>query len=524
MRARAKKISAFLPPSLAILTTLCLASSSPASPPPIQIIWDVHMDPLNGIPLAQRPGVYAAWRDAANWVLDVAALRGAKITFLAVGEYMEYTLEDPSNGFPLMQRFYASGGSVGTHSHSEKQIGPRQWINLPPNATPADVEELWADHVALADQVVRQALDITDPAAIRAVNNTRGSHIPTDDTLFNSLMQQYGFSMRQQGPDEEFYLYFKHYAMNAYRPSGTHFLSHDSMGSLPVDSPFGPVLGSNGPHLGIVQDMRLPAHQARFLLELLNWLDEHYVTGRERVWTFGWGTHGSDITPTGVSRTSVEPMLDWLKNHFIDQPVSGVTVATFSSSRQSRDLYYAWEAAHPAEVPFAYPPSTTVWAQYPYLLPVARYLVDGQWVSVVTVGPVRLHRVTAAAAIGGPFDMYVAYPAAAADAVVDLSSILGAGQIAVVDPRSGLAPAQPTSAVRIHKTGAILVPTVKRLALPDGDVNIDGYRDGRDISAFVLVALGIDTDPRRLEAADMSIDGVVDGVDIQLFVDALLAG
>lgn len=523
MRTEGLCIPPVLSRSLTILIALGLAQGSPASPPPIQIIWDVHMDPLNGISIAQRPTVYAAWRDAANWALDAAALRGAKITFTAVGEYMEYTLEDPANGFPLMQRFYASGGSVGTHSHSEKQIGPHQWINVPPNPSEADVLEAWADHVGLADQVVQQALGITDPAAIRAVNNTRGSHIPSDDTWRISLMQQYGFTMHQQGPSEEFYIYFKHYVMNTHRPSGAHFLSHDPAGPV-VESPFGPVLGTNAVHFGIVQDMRVPAVQARFLLELLNWLDEYYVTGGERVWTTGWATHGSDITPAGVSRTLVEPMLDWLKNNFIDQPVSGVTAGTFSSARQCRDLYYAWEAGHPGEAPFDYPPSTTVWAQYPYLLPVARYLVDAQWASVVTVGPVRLHRVTAAAAIGGPFDMYVAYPTAAADAVVDLSSVLGVGQIAVVNPRSGLAPGQPTSAVGVRKTGAILVPTVKRLALPNGDVNIDGFRDGRDISAFVLVALGIDTDPRRAEAADMNIDGAANVGDVQLFVEGLLAG
>jgi hypothetical protein len=519
-------LRAFAISMLLLVIGLCCVRPAPADePPPIQIIWDVHMDPLNGIPLAQRPTVYAAWRNAANWALDAAALRGAKITFLAVGEYMEYTLGDPANGFSLMQRLYASGGSLGTHSHSEKQIGPHQWINLSPNATPADVDELWADHVTLADQVVQQALGITDPAAIRAVNNTRGSHLPSDETQFGSLMQQYGFTMRQQGPEEEFYTYFKHYVMNAYRLSATHALSHDPLRTAPVDSPFGPVLGSYGPHgpQNTVQDMRLPALEARFLLELLNWLDEYYVTGRERVWTFGWATHGSDITPTGVSRNFVEPMLTWLKTNFIDQPVSGVTSAAFSSSRQSRDLYYAWEAGHPGEVPFDYPPSTTDWAQYPYLLPVARYLVDGQWVSVVSVGPARLHRVTAAAASGGPFDMYVAYPAAAVDAVVDLTSVLGTGQIAVVDPRTGLAPPQPISAVGVRKTGAILVPTVKRLALPNGDVNLDGYLDFGDINPFVAVLTGGDTDPQHRAAADINRDGQPDFADINPFV-ALLSG
>lgn len=328
-------------------------------PPPIQVIFDLHMDPLNAIPLAVRPNVYADWRDAAEWALDVCEPRGARITFLSVGEYMEYTLEDPVS-WPLIERLFNGGGTIGTHSHKEKKYGPHDWRNLPPNATMQQIVELWHDHVDAVDAVITAALGVTNPKEIRAINNTRGAHVPSDDTARIALMAQFGFTMHQQGPCEQFYAYFEHYPMNPFRPWGQHYLTHDPSGPV-VTSPFGPVLGRDAVHFGILQDMRLPAMKARFLLTLLNWLDDVYIRSTGRVWNFGWAAHGSDIVPGKPTRAALGPMLDWLKNNFVDQSAGGRKAMVFSSARRSRDLYYAWEAAHPGGVSFSYPASETNW-------------------------------------------------------------------------------------------------------------------------------------------------------------------
>jgi hypothetical protein len=496
-------------------------TSAPAraeEPPPIQVIFDLHMDPLNGIPLNMRPEVYANWREAADWLLDTCAARGAVLTFLSTGEYMEYTLADPAS-WPLIARL-AAGGTLGTHSHIEKKYGPHDWRNLPPNPPMDLIVAAWHDHTAAMDLVINAALGITDPEQVRALNNERGAHLPSNDAARIDLMAQFGFTMHQQGPEEEFYAYFGHYVLNPYRPSGAHFLSHDPAGPVVV-SPFGPVLGVAGLHGGVYQDLRLPAAQTLFLLTLLNWLDDACVTGTSRVWDFGWAAHGSDIVPGQPTRAAVEPMLDWLKTNFVDQPVSGRLAMSFSSAAQSRDLYLAWEAGHPDAVPFDYPANATDWALYPYLLPVARYLAGGQYVQTQTVGAVQLHEVTAAAEIGGPYDLYVVLPSGADAVVVDLSPGVGPGTLAAVVPRTGLSPPVATDAVLVPPTGLLLVPTTKRLGLCNGDVNLDGYLDFGDINPFVAVLTGQDTDPQHHAAADINRDGQPGFGDINPFVALL---
>jgi hypothetical protein len=161
--------------SLTILGA-CGVSALAEEPPPIQVIIDLHMDPLNGIPLANRPTVYAAWRDAAEWMMDECDARGAKVTFLSVGEYMEYTLADPGS-WPLIQRL-AAGGTLGTHSHSEKKYGPHDWRDLPANAPMQLVIASWQDHIMAVDAVVAAALGFSDPNEYRTINNSRGAHLP----------------------------------------------------------------------------------------------------------------------------------------------------------------------------------------------------------------------------------------------------------------------------------------------------------------------------------------------------------
>lgn len=57
-----------------------------------------------------------------------------------------------------------------------------------------------------------------------------------------------------------------------------------------------------------------------------------------------------------------------------------------------------------------------------------------------------------------------------------------------------------------------------------GDLNASGGIDMGDISLFVAVLLGIDTDPVHVTNCDLNCDTRADGLDIQPFVDALLGG
>jgi hypothetical protein len=436
---------------------------------PIMVLMDLHADPMPGNLQVQQQ-IYQDWVDASNWTLDVTDPRGAKVSFLSTGQFMEWVLADPVQGHPLMQRLYASGDMLGTHSHKKVKIGPYNWQDLGPNPTQAEIDQLWNDHIGAVNAVITAALGVSDPNQIRAINCSRGSHLPSDDAQRIQMMADFGFTNHQQGPGEQFYAYFKHYPMNPFRPSGTWFMEHDPTTEVIV-VPFGPVLGNNSVHFNILQDMRMQAVQARFLLELLNWLNDVHVAQTERVWVTGWAAHCSDVVPGTSTRDELAPVLDWFIAHFIGQQVSGRVAASFASVPEARDAYYTWEANHPGEISFSYPVSQTNWGLYPYLIPAVKYLTDAWYEEAMPqVGIVRWHRFTAAADIGGPYDLYVAYPIDDVPDTVDLSSWLGVGDIAVVDPATGVAQFIPTDTVTIEKTGNILVPPNKVISLEPGGV------------------------------------------------------
>jgi len=439
-------------PVLAALVTLH-ASVAAA---PIMVVMDLHADPMFGTPAIQEQ-VYNEWVDNANWLLDVTEPRGAKVSFLTTGEFAEWVIEDAVRGHALIQRLYASGGLIGTHSHNKIRMDAHNWQALPPDPTPPQVLQHWNNHVTTINVMITAALGLSDPAQIAAVNCVRGTHTPSDDAWRIQLMADFGFTNHQQGPGEQFFAYFKHYPMNPFRPLGTRFLEHDPGGPV-VAAPFGPVLGRNEVHYNIEQDMRVPAVQARFLLELLNWLHDRHVANTDRVWQTGWASHASDIAPGTETRNAMTPMLDWLVTHFVNETVGGETAATFASMADVRDAYYAWEAANPGAVSFSYPADETRWDLYPYLRPVATYLSEALYdTAMPPVGTVRWHQLTAAAAIGGPFPLYVAYPVDASDAIVDLSSALGSVQVAAVDPDAGTYVVYPATAVHVPVTGALLM-------------------------------------------------------------------
>jgi hypothetical protein len=495
-------------------------------PQPIRVLLDLHADPLPGTPPVQLQ-VYRQWVAASDWLLDTAEPYGAKISFLSVGGFMEWALGDTVGGHPLVQRLYASGGQIGTHSHDEARFGVHDWRSVGMNP-PADlVLKLWNDHVGMVNSVITTALGVSDPDEIKAINCSRGSHVPAEDSTRIQMMADFGFTIHQQGPDEQFYAYFRHYPMNPYRPSGAWMLQHDPDGPV-VICPFGPVLGKNETHFGIPQDMRMVKVQGRFLLEVLNWLHDVHVAGSERVWVTGWAAHCSDVMAGTPTRAEYPPMLAWLQQHFINQPVGGQTAAVWSGVKEARDAYYVWEAAHPGEISFSYPVDETDWNLYPYLRPAVAYLVDASYEAAMpAAGTVRWHRLTASATAGGPYDLHVAYTTDGAPVVVDLSASLGSGEIAVVDPSTGCFHVALTGAVEVGAIGAILVPLASVVSFEiqgSGDMDGDGAATLADVPDFVAALLDPEgAGPAARCAADCNVDGRLDGKDIEWFVARLLS-
>ncbi|HNQ24474.1 MAG TPA: hypothetical protein PKK06_15415 [Phycisphaerae bacterium] len=486
---------------------------------PIMVLIDVHADPMWGTPQVQVQ-TYHDWVVAVDWALDQTDAHGAKISFLSTGQFMEWVLEDPVGGLPLIQRLYASGGQIGTHSHNKIRVGTHVWQELPLNPPQNLILQHWNDHIGAVNAVVTAALGVSDPAQIAAINLDRGAHVPGDDTLRIQMMADFGFTNHQQGADEQFYAYFEHYPMNPFRPTGALFLQHDPQGPIVV-VPFGPVLGRNDTHFGIPQDMRVPAVQGRFLLEVLNWLHDVHVAQTGRVWVTGWAAHAADLVPGTLTHNAWNPVLDWLTQHFINQSVGGQPAATFASVRDARDAYYAWEAAHPGATSFTYPDTQTNWELYPYLVPAVTYLM-GAWYeeALPAVGTVRAYRLTAGSAAGGPFTLYVAYTTDGLPAVVDLAALLEAGPWATVSPATGVPHLVNPEAVEVATIGTLLIPHDKFVAFPGtGDFDEDGDVDLYDFAHFQNCFSGTEAPPIGWDClpGDFDLSERVDQADYAAF-------
>ncbi|HSW46024.1 MAG TPA: hypothetical protein VLM89_10680 [Phycisphaerae bacterium] len=172
-----------------VLISLAVPGKVAVGTGPILVLFDVHADPMAAPPVGVQQ--YAEWIDALNWALNACEPRGARISFLSVGQLMEYVLADTAAGHPLIQRLYASGRMIGTHSHSDIQAGPYNWRNLGPNPSTEQVLENRNDHIATVNAVITSALGVSDPAQIRAINCSRGAHIPSDDAERIAMMAAY---------------------------------------------------------------------------------------------------------------------------------------------------------------------------------------------------------------------------------------------------------------------------------------------------------------------------------------------
>ena len=477
-------------------------------PAPIHVISEVHCAPMSGFSVEAQEDVYNEWVSAVTLGLDDIEALGGRLSYLSTGQFMEWVLERPTTGLPLMQRLYASGGQLGTHMHSKRRASLFNWVPADTSTIP-NIQAMWDDHIGLVDTVINVGLGITDPTEVRVVNSLLGTHEPSDNELRMNLMGANGFVGHEQGPCEEFFVYFNHYAMNPWRPSGVQFLEHDPDGHV-VLVPFGPGLGKHAVHFGILQDMRLPAVQARFLLEILNWLDDAHIAHTGKVWVSGWGAHCHDLMAGTETREAWIPTFSWFNEYFVDVLVGGSIAATFSTIPDAREAYLNWETAHPGETSFDYPELGTDWQKYPYLVAAARYLVDARLAaSLPAVGDVQLHRLVGSAE-DDPHVMYVAYVSGSDGATEDLSRHISETTIAVVNPRIGTWDIVPTTAVPIPVEGVILVPVGRtRTITMFGDLNGDGRIAGADL-ALVLAAWGGTGD------ADFNGDGIVNGGDLSV--------
>lgn len=429
--------------------------------PTINISMDLHCDPIDQqLTLDQRRTFFRQQLANAAWLMDFVEPYGVKISFLAVGECYEFCTESSEQAacLPLLARLQASGGILGTHSHTEYRRGAHDWPSIPnayTNPAAADVRTVWDTNKQQTDAAIQLALGLTDPAAIAAVNTASESHAQLTDP--NQLMEEYGYTIREGGADQVMANYFSHVPWNPFRPGQTAIA--EDLTTQFVTVPQGMVVGHTGPHLGLWQDGTSNRKKAELLQLYANWKERNRTGAAPKVWSFGWGVHTQDLNDGSDSRLAIMDLIPWLRDEFINKAdAAGRPLARFASYIDVRNEYLAWEAQHPGVSSFNCAASATDYANYPYFEWANRYMRFARLDSRVTAAGADVFLMKAgdySAATPTTYPFVLA-SATGSSASVDLSATLGAGTLRMIKLSDGSITNVPASAVNLNPEPAVL--------------------------------------------------------------------
>ena len=349
---------------------------------PIYMTFDLHVDPVtNGFPVSGKRTVYEERTDNMAWVLDETEDLDIPISFLSGGWYMEMLVDEgPSGeGAQVLRRLYATGGQIGSHSHNEHQAGKFDWPSFTGNPNLIESRKSWSDNINWVNRGIATAFWGSPPQSVSEINNVKGSHLPKSEEDYHTLMEEFGITVREPGPEEDYYGYYGHHIWNPYRPSTDNAMAEDLSASF-VQVVSGPVIGKSGIHHGTLQDMSAESVKRQFLQLYINWRHSERSGAPEKIWTWGWGSHAHDFSPESDSRTDLLDVVDWLEDNFRDRvEPTGTQVMEYATEMQVGDAYEVWEAANPGESSFSFDSLSIDWDEYPYLMPVAVAMQDYLW-------------------------------------------------------------------------------------------------------------------------------------------------
>ena len=356
---------------------------------PVYMTFDVHVDPVgNGLPFVGKQAVYQERTDNITWVLDQTESLDIPISFLSSGWYMEMLVDEGSSseGAAVVRQLYDRGGQIGSHSHSEYRAGSFNWPSLTGSPDLSDSRTSWQDNIDWVNLGIETAFGGSPPRPVEEINNIKGAHLPKTEADYHTLMEEFGFRVREPGPEEDYYGYYGHHIWNPYRPATENTMAED------LSAPFvqvvsGPVIGKAGIHHGTLQDMTAESVKRQFLQLYVNWRHADRTDAPEKIWAWGWGAHAHDFSPGSDSRTDLLDVLGWLEEHFLDRVEStGSQAMLFATQVQTGEAYETWEADHPGESSFSFESLTVDWDEYPYLAPVATAMRDYLWEADLDLG------------------------------------------------------------------------------------------------------------------------------------------
>ncbi|MBP60687.1 MAG: hypothetical protein CMJ62_04095 [Planctomycetaceae bacterium] len=356
---------------------------------PVYLTFDVHVDPVgNGLPFTGRQAVYQERTDNIVWVLDQTESLDIPISFLSAGWYMEMLVDEGASGegAAVLEQLYDRGGQIGSHSHAEYQAGSFDWPSFTGTPTLSESRRSWQDNIDWVNRGIETAFGGSPPRPVEEINNIKGAHLPKTEADYHTLMDEFGFRVREPGPEEDYYGYYGHHIWNPFRPATENAMAED------LSAPFvqvvsGPVIGKESIHHGTLQDMTAESVKRQFLQLYINWRHADRSGAPEKVWAWGWGGHAHDFSPGSDSRTDLLDVLGWLEEHFRDRvEPTGSQAMLYATEVQTGEAYEAWETDHPGESSFSFESLSVDWDEYPYLAPVATAMRDYLWEADLELG------------------------------------------------------------------------------------------------------------------------------------------
>ena len=406
-----------------LTVAVLLAVPAVAQQGPIRMHFDMHVDPLPQIPLPQKMQVFDLRVGNMEWVLDQVEPLDVDISFLAVGEFGELLVNQGSAGAgaAVLRRLYDAGGQIGAHSHNEWRVGPFDWPSVPPGPTLDECRQSWQHNIDWVDAAILLAYGGSPPEPLATINAVKGSHLPSNEPDYHTLMDEFGIEVREPGPEEDYYGWYDHHIWHPFRPSRANYMG-DDLGAPFVQVTQGAVIGLAGIHHGVMQDMTAANVKRQFLQLYVNWRFQDRMGSGEKVWCWGWGSHAHDFNGGSVSRADLVDVVAWLDTHFAARTEpSGSDTMVWSTHQATRDAYLAWEAAHPGVSSFSFDSLTVDWSEYPWLRPVAEEMTEFAWLADLSPGS----GVEAYLLEAGTGDAAVIAWTDGGDTVVDLSAWVG---------------------------------------------------------------------------------------------------
>jgi hypothetical protein len=339
-----KRLLFFLAVCLLVTTVFFRMSSAVQYEPPINIVFMVHVEPMD------FPGDYETRIAFLEWLQQEAQSRPNpfKLTILMNGDFAEYAYFNGDQQF--FSQLETDGHELGTHAHSIIQVAPFSWFDLSeltyrygiPVYNDTLSQQLWWDAKHWADSLT---------TANRSI--CAGSFLCSTE---GQLITANGFLCSPGSRSEKCLDYTGHLMRHPFRPGSDNRLGYELEENL--SSPFIYIdhyaqIGNSNAHgynctaVGLMN---------AFADCYQDWVSAEMTQGDSleyKVWTFGFLTHLWLYSPYYEEQITL--FLDYLESYYVGQYTPrGNLIARYATCSEVADELITWEGSHPGESSFSY--------------------------------------------------------------------------------------------------------------------------------------------------------------------------